>query len=111
SSAAGPAGRWHDAWPPGGRPPSSRRCRVMRRLSENLYRHEDSCVVYLLKDGESGVLVDFGLGSVLDHLPAAGVERVSDVLITHHHVDQAGGLERAAAQGIRVWVPHSEQDL
>lgn len=83
----------------------------MRRLSENLYRHEDSCVVYLLKDGESGVLVDFGLGSVLDHLPAAGVERVSDVLITHHHVDQAGGLERAAAQGIRVWVPHSEQDL
>ena len=83
----------------------------MERLSENLFRHEDSCVVYLIKDGDSGVLVDFGMGSVLDHLAEAGVGRVTDVLMTHHHIDQAEGLDRAVAQGIRIWVPHAEQDL
>lgn len=83
----------------------------MERLSENLFRHEDSCVVYLVKDGSDAVLIDFGLGSVLDHLAEAGVARVTDVLMTHHHIDQAQGLERAVAAGIRIWVPHVEQDL
>src|SRR5687768_4843864 len=34
-----------------------------------------------------------------------------DVLMTHHHRDQGQGLARAVQAGIRIWVPHTEQDL
>ncbi|MEX2536311.1 MAG: MBL fold metallo-hydrolase [Trueperaceae bacterium] len=81
------------------------------QLSENLYRFIDTCHVYLIKDGKSAVLVDFGNGDVLDCLPQLGVERVTNVLMTHHHRDQGQGLARAAAAGVRVWVPLAEQEL
>lgn len=81
------------------------------RISENLYRFEDSCHVYVLVHGSGAVLIDFGTGAVLDHLSEFGVDRVTDVLMTHHHRDQAQGLPRAAAEGIRIWVPPAEQDL
>ena len=72
----------------------------------------DTCNVYVLR-GEDGtaVLVDFGDGRVLDHLEELGVERVTDVLLTHHHRDQLGGLARAAQAGIRIWAPPSELEL
>ena len=77
----------------------------------------DTCNVYVLAaaDGGAGgreaVLVDFGDGDVLDHLDELGVDRVTDVLLTHHHRDQLGGLQRAAAAGIRIWAPPSEAEL
>ena len=48
----------------------------LTRLSEHLYRFDDTCNVYLLADGDAGLLIDAGSGAVLDHLPPAGVERV-----------------------------------
>ena len=84
---------------------------MMRQLSENLYRFDDTCAVYLVKHGAAGVSIDFGAGDILDALAVAGVERITDVLMTHHHRDQGQGLARAVAGGIRIWVPHVEQDL
>jgi glyoxylase-like metal-dependent hydrolase (beta-lactamase superfamily II) len=49
------------------------------------------------------VLVDFGTGDVLEHLAEIGVERVTDVPMTHHHRDQGQGLAHAAAVGSRMW--------
>ncbi len=74
-------------------------------------RYRDTCNVYLLRDGRDAVLVDFGSGAVLDHLGAFGVDRVTDVLVTHHHRDQVQGLARAAAAGALIWVPPSEETL
>src|SRR2546430_11718775 len=71
----------------------------------------DTCNVYVLRTGRDAVLVDFGSGSVLDVLPELGVDRVTDVLLTHHHRDQVQGLRRAAAAGIRIWSPPVERDL
>jgi glyoxylase-like metal-dependent hydrolase (beta-lactamase superfamily II) len=71
----------------------------------------DTCNVYVLRSGVEAVLVDFGNGDVLDHLGDYGVERVTDVLLTHHHRDQLGGLRRAADAGIRIWAPPVELDL
>src|SRR5204863_101476 len=39
------------------------------------------------------------------------VDRVTDVLLTHHHRDQLQGLARAAAAGIRIWAPPGERGL
>ncbi|MEJ5199919.1 MAG: MBL fold metallo-hydrolase, partial [Anaerolineae bacterium] len=80
-------------------------------IANHLYRFTDTCHVYLLRDGDAAVLIDFGAGDVLDHLAEIGVTRVTDVLITHHHRDQGQGLARAVAAGARIWVPHTEQDL
>ena len=71
----------------------------------------DTCNVYVLRSGSEATLVDFGSGAVLDRLPELGVERVTDVLLTHHHRDQLQGLARAAEAGIRIWAPPVEVDL
>jgi glyoxylase-like metal-dependent hydrolase (beta-lactamase superfamily II) len=71
----------------------------------------DTCNVYVLRSGRKAVLVDFGSGAVLDHLAELGVDRVTDVLVTHHHRDQVQGLARAVEAGIAIWVPPVEVDL
>ncbi len=83
----------------------------MKKITDELYCYEDTCTVYVLRSGREAVLVDFGSGDVLDHLPEIGVKRVTDILMTHHHRDQGQGLPRAVKEGIRIWVPHTEQDL
>jgi glyoxylase-like metal-dependent hydrolase (beta-lactamase superfamily II) len=83
----------------------------MRQLSENLFLFQDTSYVNVVRTGDTAVLVDFGGGGVLDELAGIGVKRVTDILITHHHRDQLQGYPRAVAAGIRIWVPHTEQEL
>jgi glyoxylase-like metal-dependent hydrolase (beta-lactamase superfamily II) len=71
----------------------------------------DTCNVYVLRNGREGVTVDFGAGAVLDRLGELGLDRITDVLVTHHHRDQVQGLERAVAHGARIWVPPLEARL
>jgi glyoxylase-like metal-dependent hydrolase (beta-lactamase superfamily II) len=84
---------------------------VIKKISTNLYLYEDTCHVYVIKTEEKAVLIDFGDGNVLKYLDTIGVESVTDVFITHHHRDQCQGLPIAVKEKIRIWVPHSEQDL
>jgi glyoxylase-like metal-dependent hydrolase (beta-lactamase superfamily II) len=84
---------------------------MIEKLSKHLFRFTDTCHVYIIRHERDAVLIDFGAGAVLDHLDEIGVTRVTDVLMTHHHRDQAQGLPRAIVAGARVWVPHQEQDL
>ena len=82
-------------------------------LGDDLHAIEDTCVVYLLVDPatRSAVAIDAGSGRWLDHLASYGADRVTDVLVTHHHRDQVEGLPRLAAGGTRIWVPENEADL
>jgi glyoxylase-like metal-dependent hydrolase (beta-lactamase superfamily II) len=82
-----------------------------RTIAPGVARFEDTCNVYVLQSGRDAVLVDFGSGAVLDHLEELGVERVTDVLVTHHHRDQVQGLARAREAGARIWVPPVEAEL
>src|SRR5215217_6174274 len=84
---------------------------MFTRITDQLFLFQDTCNVYVLRSGNEALLIDFGSGDVLDHLAEIGVERVTDVLMTHHHRDQGQGLARAVQAGIRIWVPHTEQDL
>jgi glyoxylase-like metal-dependent hydrolase (beta-lactamase superfamily II) len=78
-----------------------------------IFRIADTCNVYVVRepDGRTAFAVDFGSGLVLDHLADMGIDRITDVLMTHHHRDQGQGLPRAVAEGIRVHVPAAERDL
>jgi len=84
---------------------------AMEPVAPDVFRFRDTCNVYVLRAGREATLVDFGSGDVLDRLADAGVDRVTDVLLTHHHRDSLQGLRRAAGEGIRVWAPPEELHL
>jgi len=83
----------------------------MQQLSRNLFRFESTCNVYLIRNGDAAILIDFGDGSVLNVVAELGIRRVSAILMTHHHRDQGQGLPRAVEAGIPIWVPETESEL
>src|SRR6185437_15105624 len=92
---------------------TSGRCtvRVARVLPADVMRVDDTCNVWVVRTGAGAVCFDFGSGAVLDRLDALGVDRITDVLVTHHHRDGVQGLQRAVDHGARVWAPPTERDL
>src|SRR3982750_2842231 len=83
-------------------------------IAPGIFRVVDTCNVYVVRDtagGRTAFAIDFGSGLVLDHLSDMGIDRITDVLMTHHHRDQGQGLPRAVAEGIRIHVPPVERDL
>ncbi len=89
-------------------------------VAPGVFRVRDTCNVYVLRAPEgpggvggerTGIAIDFGSGVVLDHLSEMGIDRLTDVLMTHHHRDQGQGLPLAAAAGIRIHVPPVEREL
>src|ERR1700709_1209942 len=71
----------------------------------------DTCNVYLIETGNaSAVAIDFGSGEVAVLAEDLGLT-ITDVLMTHHHRDQAQGLPLAVDQGIRIHVPPVEVEL
>jgi glyoxylase-like metal-dependent hydrolase (beta-lactamase superfamily II) len=83
----------------------------LTRLTPNLWWYRDTCNVYLWTSGPQGLLVDLGSGGILDLLDEIGVREIVAVAHTHHHRDQCGGDDRAAALGIPIWVPERERGL
>ena len=83
----------------------------LTQISPNLYFLRDTCNVYVLKDGNRALLIDFGSGHVMDLLGQIGVSRVEAILHTHHHRDQCQGDSRAAAERIPILVPQHERYL
>jgi glyoxylase-like metal-dependent hydrolase (beta-lactamase superfamily II) len=94
-------------------------------VAPGVFRVDDTCAVYVVvaerpldvdqqadaAAPRTAVAVDFGSGRVLDLLGELGVDRLTDVVLTHHHRDQAQGLPRAVAAGVRVHVPPVEVEL
>jgi len=83
----------------------------LNQISPNLYVLQDTCNVYVLKNGDRAVLIDFGSGHVLKLLGQIGVTKVDAILHTHHHRDQCQGDARAVAERIPIQVPQHERHL
>lgn len=79
--------------------------------SERIFRCEDGCVLYLLRDGDAGVLIDLGAGRALDALPALGVTRPEAVLFTHAHRDQCAGAARALRAKVALRFPKAARSF
>lgn len=76
-----------------------------------LFVWTDTCNVYAVQDGETALLINFGDGSVLDHLAEIGVKRVEWVLFTDHHREQCQGAPRLRGTGAKVAAPAAERAL
>lgn len=82
-----------------------------RKISESLYVLEDTCNVYLVRDGNHALLIDFGSGGILNHLGDLGISNVDWILHTHHHRDQAQGDPLAVERRIPIAAPAHERHL
>jgi glyoxylase-like metal-dependent hydrolase (beta-lactamase superfamily II) len=83
----------------------------LKKLSENLYLLDDTCNVYLARDGSRALLIDFGSGKILDYLSGLGITKIDWILHTHHHRDQCQGDYRAVERQIPIAVPAHERHL
>ncbi len=81
------------------------------QVAPDVFRYVDTVNVHLVRSGREAIAIDFGSGDVLDHLGEFGIDRLTDVLLTHHHRDVTQGLGRARAAGARIWAPATERDL
>ena len=77
----------------------------------NLFVWTDTCNVYVLREGDSAILIDLGDGGVLDHLVEIGVKHVEWVLFTHHHREQCQGFARLQEWRPQVAAPEAERAL
>lgn len=83
----------------------------LREITQDVFLFEDTCNVYVIKHRDSAILIDFGRGDVLHHLPSIGVGRVDWILHTHHHREQCQGDAIANRLGIPIAVPKQEAGL
>jgi glyoxylase-like metal-dependent hydrolase (beta-lactamase superfamily II) len=81
----------------------------LTQIVPGVYLYQDTCNVYAIVKGGEAVLIDFGSGGILPELPSVGVRRVSWILHTHFHRDQAQGDALAKARGIKIAVPARER--
>ncbi len=74
---------------------------------------QDTCNVYVLKHGDSALLIDLGDGQVLGQLPRLGVKQLDWVLLTHHHREQFQGHPqlRTLAHKPQIAAPEAERAL
>lgn len=77
-------------------------------LLPGLFHFADTCNVYVIRDGDAGLAVDFGSGQWLEQLPALGIKRLEKVLLTHHHDDQVAGLAAKSKWPFSIHAPAGE---
>ncbi len=82
-----------------------------KQLSEHLFLFEDTCNVYVIKDGDAALLIDAGSGAVAEHIGEIGCSKVEWILHTHHHRDQCWGSAKLAEGGAKIAVPEYERHL
>ena len=82
---------------------------VFEKIAPDVFLFEDTCNVYVLREGKRCMLIDCGSGDVLDHLAEIGVRKADWILFTHHHREQCQGAKRLADAGAKLAVPAGER--
>ncbi|MDZ4286670.1 MAG: MBL fold metallo-hydrolase [Prosthecobacter sp.] len=75
----------------------------------DLFVWTSTCNAYLLRDGDAALMIDFGDGSVLDHLAEIGVKKVAWVLLTAHHREGLQGVGKLDRAVTSIAAPKEEQ--
>jgi glyoxylase-like metal-dependent hydrolase (beta-lactamase superfamily II) len=81
------------------------------QILPNIYVYKDICNVYVLKSGNSALLIDAGSGNIASHLNEIGVDKVEWILHTHYHRDQCIGSSVLNKSGAKIAISEKEADL
>ena len=76
-----------------------------------VFVHQDTCNVYMLREGDSAILFNLGDGSILEELKKSGVKNIEWILFTDHHREQCQGIHRLDRATTKVAAPKDEQAL
>jgi glyoxylase-like metal-dependent hydrolase (beta-lactamase superfamily II) len=76
-----------------------------------LFVWTDTCNAYVLRSGDSAILIDLGDGSVIDHLGELGIKQIDALLLTDHHRELCQGIDRLDRKVTEVFAPKAEQEL
>jgi glyoxylase-like metal-dependent hydrolase (beta-lactamase superfamily II) len=79
-------------------------------IQPNIFRLQDACNVYLLRSGNSGILIDAGSDRLAGALENIGVERIDWILHTHYHRDQCLGSANLKNTGTKLAIGKTEVD-
>jgi len=79
------------------------------QIAPDLFVSRGTCNTYMLRDGDAALIIDPGVGEVLQHLPKAGVKKIEQVLLTSHHRELAQGLYRLRQPGAQTAAPQDER--
>ena len=82
-----------------------------KKLAPDLFLFADACNIYLLRDGDRAIAVDFGTGRWLSCLDQIGVAQLEHVVLTHAHRDQCCGLYQQPHSSFVVHAPTGDSDL
>ncbi|KPL10383.1 MAG: hypothetical protein AMS26_21505 [Bacteroides sp. SM23_62] len=75
----------------------------------DIYRLQDACNIYLLRSGDSGILIDAGSDRLAEALNPIGVKRIDWILHTHYHRDQCLGTAALKNRGAETAIGISEE--
>lgn len=81
----------------------------MKELSQHLSWIEDTCSVYLVRDGDAGLLIDCGTDFLPGGLEHSAVRQVERLMLTHFHRDQCSTASAWQERGTEVVIPFSEK--
>ena len=76
-----------------------------------VYHFKDACNVYLLKSGNSAILIDAGTGKMAGHLKDAGITSIDWILHTHYHRDQCTGDSKLKDYGAKIAIGSQRQKI
>jgi glyoxylase-like metal-dependent hydrolase (beta-lactamase superfamily II) len=79
-----------------------------QELSPDCFIRRDACNVFVLRDGDRAVAVDYGSGAWLGSLTEIGIRHLDHVVITHGHRDQVCGLYRQPPPDACVHIPSGD---
>ena len=71
-------------------------------IQPNIYRLQGACNVYLLRSGNSGILIDAGSDRLTEALEKLGVHKIDWILHTHYHRDQCLGSADLKNTGTKI---------
>lgn len=81
-------------------------------IIHGVYLFKDTCNVYILKSGESALLIDFGDGNVANALDGLNIKSVEWILFTHHHREQCQGIGKInILSAPKIAVPEKEREF
>lgn len=84
---------------------------IFKEIFKNIFLFNDIVNVYVLKNNNQAILIDFGSGEILEYLTEIGVNKINYILHTHYHRDQCFGDNIAIENGIKIACPHKERKL
>ena len=81
----------------------------LTQIIDGLWLIKDTCNVYLIKEKDRAIAIDFGSGQWLHKLDQIGIRFLDHVFLTHHHRDQCYGLENGSSFDFTIHAPSGEK--